>query len=291
MTPQIENQSFGATMTTIVFMSILAAALLHASWNAIIKIGGNKMSGMAIMTLLQSGIGVAVVVTRPLPQGDVWLWLLGSGLFHSVYKIFLAYAYDQGDLSRVYPIARGAAPMVVMGIGALFLSDVISGQEYIGIAILGIGILTMAHGVFSSDESRRLVPFALGSAMATAGYSLVDGLGARVMGDPVSYVGWLFIFDALIFTPISIGLRGFSVFRSDRSGWAYGGLAAAGSYGAYAIAVWAMTVAPIALVAALRETSILFAVLIGWILFNESMTRGKLLAVVLIVAGVILTRI
>lgn len=278
-------------MTTLVFLSIMAAALLHASWNAIIKIGGNKMSGMAIMTLLQGGIGVAVVAMRPLPEGEVWLWLLGSGLFHSAYKIFLAYAYDQGDLSRVYPIARGAAPMVVMLVGAVFLTDVISGREYIGIAVLGIGILTMAHGVFADGESRRLVPFALGSAMATAGYSLVDGLGARVMGDPVSYVGWLFIFDALIFTPISIGLQGGAVFRADRVGWVYGGLAAAGSYGAYAIAVWAMTVAPIALVAALRETSILFAVLIGWMLFSERMTRGKLLAVVLIVSGVILTRL
>lgn len=278
-------------MSTTVFLSIMAAALLHASWNAIIKIGGNKMSGMAIMTLLQGGIGVAVVATRALPQGEVWFWLIGSGLFHSAYKIFLAYAYEQGDLSRVYPIARGAAPMVVMGVGALFLSDVISGREYIGIAVLGIGILAMAQGVFASGESRRLVPFALGSAMSTAGYSLVDGLGARVMGDAVSYVGWLFIFDALIFTPVSIGLQGVSVFRGNRMAWIYGGLAAAGSYGAYAIAVWAMTVAPIALVAALRETSILFAVLIGWLLFNERMTRGKLLAVGLIVSGVILTRI
>ena len=278
-------------MTTIVFLSILGAALLHASWNAIIKIGGNKLSGMAIMTLVQGCFGVMVIATRPLPQGEVWLWLLGSGLFHSAYKVFLAYAYEQGDLSRVYPIARGAAPMVVMGIGAVFLSDVISGFEYIGIVVLGGGILAMAQGVFASGESRRLVPLALGSAMATAGYSLVDGLGARVMGDAISYVGWLFIFDALIFTPVSIALGGLTVFRGNLAAWGYGSLAAAGSYGAYAIAVWAMTVAPIALVAALRETSILFAVLMGWILFGERMSRGKMFAVVLIVAGVVLTRI
>jgi len=278
-------------MTTTVFLSIMAAALLHASWNAIIKIGGNKMTIMFVMTLVQAGFGLVVASGRPLPHGEVWLWLLGSGMFHSFYKIFLSYAYEQGDLSRVYPIARGAAPMVVMGVGALYLSDVVSGREYIGIAVLGIGILMMAQGVFSNGESRRLVPFALGSAMSTAGYSVVDGLGARVMGDAVSYVAWLFIFDALVFTPVSMALKGTAVLRASPRVWVYGSFAAAGSYGAYAIAVWAMTVAPIALVAALRETSILFAVLIGWVIFKEPMTRGKVLAVIMIVAGVILMRI
>ncbi len=278
-------------MTTTVFLSIMAAALLHASWNAIIKIGGNKMTIMLVMTLVQAGFGLVIAAGRPMPQGEVWLWLLGSGLFHSFYKIFLSYAYEQGDLSRVYPIARGAAPMVVMIVGAFYLNDVVSGREYIGIAVLGIGILMMARGVFSGGESRRLVPFALGSAMATAGYSLVDGLGARVMGDAVSYVAWLFIFDGLVFTPIAMALKGTVVLRAAPRVWAYGSLAAAGSYGAYAIAVWAMTVAPIALVAALRETSILFAVLIGWVIFKEPMTRGKVLAVMMIVAGVILMRI
>jgi len=278
-------------MTTTVFLAVMGAALLHASWNAIIKIGGNKLSGMLIMTLVQAGFGVVIAATRDLPQGEVWFWLMASGLFHSAYKIFLAYAYDQGDLSRVYPIARGAAPMVVMVVGALFLTDAISGREYIGIATLGCGILMMAQGVFSSNESRRLVPFALASAMATAGYSLVDGLGARVGGDAVTYVAWLFMFDALLFTPVSMALKGVGVIRGDRRAWLLGSVAAVGSYGAYAIAVWGMTVAPIALVAALRETSILFAVLIGWLVFNERMSRGKFIAVALIVAGVVLTRL
>ena len=278
-------------MSTTVFLSIMAAALLHASWNAIVKIGGNKMTIMLVITLVQGGMGLVIITGRALPQGEVWLWLLASGLLHAAYKTFLSYAYEQGDLSRVYPIARGAAPMVVMAVGALYLSDVVSGREYVGIAVLGFGILMMAQGVFSNGESRRLVPFALASAMATAGYSLVDGLGVRLMGDAVSYVAWMFVFDALFFTPVSIWLKGTAMLRAPARVWAYGSLAAAGSYGAYAIAIWAMTVAPIALVAALRETSILFAVLIGWVIFKEPMTRGKILAVVMIVAGVILMRI
>jgi len=244
-----------------------------------------------ILTLVQGAMGCAIALTRPFPEPQVWLWLLASGVFHAAYKLFLAFAYEQGDLSRVYPIARGAAPMVVLLISALFLSDVIAVWEFAGIAILGSGILLMARGVFSSGESRKLVPLAFGSAMATAGYSLVDGLGARVSGDAVAYVGWLFTLDALFFTPICVTLRGPSVLKANRRAWMVGSVAAVASYSAYAIAVWAMTVAPIALVAALRETSILFAVLIGWLVFGERMDRQKMLAAGLIVAGVIVTRV
>ncbi len=278
-------------MTLTVFLAVIFAALLHALWNALIKLGASKLSSMLILTLVQGGIGAVVAMTRDLPQGEVWLWLIGSGLFHTVYKLFLAFAYDNGDLSRVYPIARGAAPLFVLGIGALVLSDTIAGIEFAGILVLGTGILLMGRGAFLSGESRRLVPLALGSAMATAGYTLVDGVGARVSGDAVTYVAWLFVFDAMIFTPVALGLRGRRVLMVSRRTWALGALASTASYGAYAIAVWAMTVAPIALVAALRETSILFAVLIGWLAFGERMDRVKVIAALLIVSGVCLTRL
>lgn len=278
-------------MTVWVLAAVLGAAVLHALWNALIKLGLSKLTSMLILTLVQGAMGCAIALTRPFPEPQVWLWLLASGVFHAAYKLFLAFAYEQGDLSRVYPIARGAAPMVVLLISALFLSDVIAVWEFAGIAILGSGILLMARGVFSSGESRKLVPLAFGSAMATAGYSLVDGLGARVSGDAVAYVGWLFTLDALFFTPICVTLRGPSVLKANRRAWMVGSVAAVASYSAYAIAVWAMTVAPIALVAALRETSILFAVLIGWLVFGERMDRQKMLAAGLIVAGVIVTRV
>ena len=278
-------------MTIWVLAAVLGAAFLHALWNALIKFGTSKLTSMLILTLVQGGMGLLIALTRPFPDPQVWLWLLASGVFHAAYKLFLAFAYEQGDLSRVYPIARGAAPMLVLVISALLLPDVIATWEYIGILVLGLGILLMARGVFSSGESRRLVPLALGSAMATAGYSLVDGLGARASGDAVAYVGWLFTLDAAFFTPVCIALRGKSVLRASGKVWAIGSLAATASYGAYAIAVWAMTVAPIALVAALRETSILFAVLIGWLVFGERMDKQKAVAAALIVAGVIITRL
>lgn len=278
-------------MDIVVFSAVLGAACLHAVWNALIKTSASKVTSMLLMTLVQGGLGVAIAATRPLPAPEVIGWLIASGLFHAGYKLFLAFAYEQGDLSRVYPIARGAAPLIVTMISALLVIDVIRGSEYVAIAILGLGIALMAHGVFTSGESRRLVPLAFGSAAMTAGYSLVDGLGARVSGDAVMYVAWLFVLDAVLFTPVLVVMRGPRVFRASRRDWVFGALAAAASYGAYAIVVWAMTKAPIALVTALRETSILFAVLIGWLIMGDRMDRTKALAAALIVAGVVASRL
>jgi drug/metabolite transporter (DMT)-like permease len=274
-----------------VFLAVLGAALLHATWNALIKTGASKIASMFILTFVQGVAGFFIAMSQPWPDAQVWLWLAASGVFHAGYKLFLAFAYEQGDLSRVYPIARGAAPMIVTVISALLLIDVIKPIEYGAIALLGLGIALMARGAFTNGESRRLVPLALGSACMTAGYSLVDGLGARVAGNAVMYVGWLFTLDALIFTPLILALRGRAALRASGKDWGVGALAAGASYGAYAIAVWAMTVAPIALVTALRETSILFAVLIGWLVFGDRMDRGKAAAACLIVGGVVLTRL
>jgi drug/metabolite transporter (DMT)-like permease len=246
---------------------------------------------MFLLSFGHAAIGIVVAATHPLPAPEVWPWLFASGLIHMAYQLFLAYAYEQGDLSRVYPIARGAAPMMVLLVSLVFLSDPVSNWEFAGVLVLGAGILLMARGIFTNGESRRLLPLALGSALATAGYSLADGLGARVSGTPFVYVGWLMILSAAFFTPAVLALKGTAVLRASPRAWGLGMVAAAASFGAYAIAVWAMTVAPIALVTALRETSILFAVLIGWVFFRERMDRAKIIAAALIVTGVVLTRL
>jgi drug/metabolite transporter (DMT)-like permease len=251
----------------------------------------NKQTSMFLLSVGHALCGIAVVAFYPLPEARVWPWLLGSGAIHMAYQLFLAYAYDHGDLSRVYPIARGAAPMIVLVVTLVFLAEGVDGTELAGILVLGLGIALMARGVLTQGESRRMLPFAFGAAMATAGYTLVDGLGARVSGAPVAYVGWLMILSALFYAPTAVALKGRAVLRADAKGWVLGLVAAAASFGAYAIAVWAMTQAPIVLVGALRETSILFAVLLGWLFFGERMDRGKGLAALLIVSGVVLTRL
>jgi drug/metabolite transporter (DMT)-like permease len=278
-------------VTLPVFLAVMLAAFLHASWNAMIKLGASKVAGMVILALVQGVMGLAVALTRPFPAAEVWPWIAGSAICHATYNTFLAFAYEHGDLSRVYPIARGAAPMAVLAASALFLSDAIEPMSVAGVLVLGLGILGMARGALGSGESRRLIPYALGAAAGTAGYTLVDGLGARVSGDPVAYVGWLFVAQALLFPPLAFAMRGRGLLRVSARVWGQGAAAAVASYGAYAIAVWAMTLAPIALVSALRESSILFAVLIGWAAFGDRMDRTKAVSAVLIVSGVALTRL
>lgn len=181
--------------------------------------------------------------------------------------------------------------MVVALVGAATLPDAVAAHEYTGIFVLGLGILLMARGVFTSAEDRRLLPFALGSAAATATYTLIDGLGARVSGEPVAYVGWITIGGGVLFGAVMLAWKGWSVVPRRPQDWLAGSLGSLASSGSYTISIWAMTMAPIAVVAALRETSILFAVLIGWLAFGERMDGPKWLAAALILGGVVLTRL
>jgi drug/metabolite transporter (DMT)-like permease len=278
-------------MSLGVFLAVLFAALLHASWNALIKQGGDRLAAILAMSTVQGLAGLALALTRPLPAAEVWPWLVVSGVLHAAYKLFLLNAYAHGDLSRVYPIARGTAPFLVLMVGALVLSDQLAPYEVAGTVLLIAGIMAMARGVWTSGESRRMLPFALGSAMATAGYSLVDGIGARIAGDATAFVGWMFALDLMVLLPLALVIhRRLSLPRSFAR-WAPGAVAALASFGAYWIAVWAMTQAPIALVTALRESSILFAVLIGWLVFGEKMSGGKAVAAAMILGGVVLTRL
>ena len=277
-------------MTVLVFCAVLIAALLHAGWNALVKTGNNKQTAMLILTLAHAFFGLCLIPFLPMPQGEVWIWLLASGFTHMFYQLFLGFAYERGDLSRVYPIARGGAPMIVLTVSVLFGVDTLRGFDFLGILVLGLGILLMARGVFNSGEDHKLIFLAVGSACATACYSLIDGLGARVMGDALAYVSWLLIFSAIFYTPVIFFLRGRSVFPQNSSQISVGLLTGFASFVAYAIVVWAMTQAPIALVTALRGSSILFAMIFGWFFFREQMGLSKVLAGIMIVIGIILTR-
>lgn len=278
-------------MSLTVFLAVLGAAILHAGWNALVRVGTSRIGTMMVLSAVQAVIGLAAVAAGPLPAGPVWPWILASGAIHSAYKTFLTFAYEHGDLGRVYPLARGTAPLITLAVGAAWLGEAVRPTETAGVLLLGAGILMLAGGVWRGGESRRMLPYAFGSALATAGYTLVDGLGARVAGNAAQYVGWLFVVDGAIFGVAMLALRGRASLPAGGRVWVMGGLAAAASYASYAVAVWAMTLAPIALVAALRETSILFAVLIGWTAFGERMTPARATSVALIVAGVVLTRL
>ena len=277
-------------MTVGVLTAVLLAAILHASWNAIIKFGDDKFQGMVLLSVAHGAIGLALIIVFPLPEIAAWPWLVASVFFHLWYKLFLTSAYERGDLSRVYPIARGTAPVLVLIISTLFLIDAISSMEILGVIAIGIGILILARGVFTHGETVTLLPYAFASALGTAGYSIADGLGARAAGNASSYIGWLFFLDAIMFILWGMIRRGPSVFPREISVWGLGMFAGTASVLAYWIAVWAMTIAPIALVSALRETSVMFAVLIGVLFFKEKADKEKIIASAIIVIGILITR-
>jgi drug/metabolite transporter (DMT)-like permease len=278
-------------MSLTVFFAVLFAAFVHALWNAVIKGGGDKFKGMIVLTIAHAVWGGAAVLFLPLPAVASWGWLAASVLIHAGYQTCLALAYSHGDLSRVYPISRGTAPLAVLVFGYYFLSDTITIFQYLGVALLGIGILLMARGIFVSNENRKLLIFALGAAAGTAGYTIADGVGARVSENVIAYVAWMFLLTAPVLSTSAYFLRGRAVFSISPSQWRSGFIAGTLSAVAYWIAVWGMTQAPIALVAALRETSILFAVLLGVFFFGEKLDRWKIVAAVMIVIGVIVTRL
>ena len=278
-------------MTAFVFVAVLIAALLHACWNAIIKFGDDKLQGMLLLSVAHGIIGLMLIAIFPITSKESWWLLAGSVLFHLMYKTFLTFAYMRGDLSRVYPIARGTAPMIVLVISLIALSDVMLASQIFGIVLVGLGITLMAWGVFAHGEERALVPYALLAAVGTAGYSLFDGLGARVSGSVSGYIGWLFFLDAFLFTVGGVAIKGHAVLPKSVKIWMLGLIAGVCSVAAYWIAVWAMTLAPIALVTALREVSVLFAVLIGVLFFKDKAMVGKIFAALVIVAGVIAIRL
>lgn len=270
-------------------MAVLGSALLHALWNSLIKTGTSRLGATVILSLGEVPIGIAVVLFCKVPTWEVMPWVIASGIAHFFYKFFLTYAYARGDLSRVYPLARGTAPLIVGVVSTSFLDEPLTLLQFAGVMVLGFGILMMAGGVLWGGENRRMIPFALGSAVATALYTLIDGHGARVAGDPVAYVAWVFIADGSIFAGGILASKGWLILPKEHRPWTAGMIAAAASYAAYGISVWAMTVAPISLVAALRETSILFAVAIGALFFHEKISKPKALAAFVIVSGVVVT--
>lgn len=278
-------------MSLTVFLAVLFAAALHASWNALVKIGLDRFRTMLILSVSQGVMGLVMILIFPMPAREAWPYLLATGVVHTAYKLFLAAAYEHGDLSRVYPIARGAAPMMVALVGLLILSDPVTGLQYGGIFLIGLGIMMMARGIWTGGEATKLLPLALASAACTATYSILDGIGARLALSASAFTGWMFFLDGIFFSSFALWKKGKTSFQAPARIWATGSFAGALSLGSYWIVIWAMTQAPIQLVTALRETSVLFATLIGILWLGERADRSKLIAAALIVTGLVTLRL
>ena len=276
-------------MTIGVFLAVLGAALLHAGWNAVVKVGMDRFSSVLLLGLVQGGIALLLLPVFGLPPAPAWPWAVGSAALHSGYKIFLIRAYGHGDLSQVYPLARGTAPMIVAIAGALFLGEALGPLRIAAILAIAGGIMLMAGGG-GQGLSRTALLWALGTAAFTAGYTLADGIGARVAGEASAFTVLLFVFDGLFMLGFGLVARGGRAIAALAPAWRSGIAAGAMSLGAYWIASWAFTRAPLALVAALRETSVLFAMLIAVLLMGEPIAPRRWAAAGLILAGIVLMR-
>ena len=275
-------------MSPIVFSVVLLAAVLHASWNALVKSGGDPYLRLAIVNLTHS---IAVLPLLPfvgLPAAEAWPWLLGSVATHLVYYLFLAAGYRVGDLSHVYPIARGIAPPLV-ALGAFGLAgEVLSLAGMAAILLVCLGIWIVAG---RGPTSKRPLVMALGTGTMIAAYTVCDGLGARASGDVLAYIVWLFLLDGWPFALWVALRRGRDLVATIPSAWkpAVGG--GCMSIVAYGMVIWAMSVAPMAYVSALRETSVLLAAAIGTLLMGEPFGRRRILAAGLVVIGVALLQL
>lgn len=277
---------------TTVFAVVIAAAVLHAGWNALLKIGLDRY---LTASLIQIGAGCIALPALPffgVPVTGAWPWIALSALLHIGYNIYLTRAYQHGDLSQVYPIARGSSPLLV-ALLALLAGDALLPGQWVALLVLVAGIWLMAwHGGHPGARLNASLLFnALATAACIAGYTLSDALGARTNGDAIAYALWLFVVNGLVATLVIALRRGPRIFLRLGPHWR-GGLAGGGmSMLAYTLVIWATTQAPVAMVSALRETSVLFALLIGWLFLKESMPPLRLVACGVIALGVVLLKL
>lgn len=279
-------------MTPTVFLAVLAAAAMHATWNALVKVRSDRFASITLTSLGMTLSALPVLPFVEAPGPAAWPWMAASMIIHIGYRLFLVRAYEHGDLAQTYPLARGTAPLITAIGGVFVLSEVPTALAVFGILLLSLGTLLMSlrGGGHLATLNRAAVGYALTTSLFISGYTLADGSGVRIASSAVGYAAWLFVCDGLFATAIGLGVRGRRLLVADAAEWGANILAGFLSAAAYAIAMWAMTRAPVASVASLRETSILFAMLISVFALGEKMTGWRGAAALSIVAGVVALR-
>ena len=274
-------------LTLGITFAVLGAGLLHASWNALLKgaPGGDPMLDTTSVVAASSFWALLVLPFVPLPDPAAWKFMAGSTLIHFGYYVALARAYRYGDLSFAYPLMRGTAPLIVAVLGIAFLHELPTVHAMLGILMICAGIVSIAF-VRRERHPPGAARWAFANAAIIAAYTLVDGSGARASGNALAYVTWLIFVEGLPFVAWILWRRGPPAIAYLQRSWRRGLLGGAASLGAYAIVLFAMTRAPVAVVAALRETSVLFAALIGGVWLKEGFNAMRLAGAASVVVGV-----
>lgn len=279
-------------MTPIIVALVLTAAVLHASWNALVKSSGRPEFNIIAIQAVGAAICLCIAPFVPLPNSQSWPMIIASVIIHNFYYLTLSQSYRVGDLSQVYPLFRGLAPILVMIGAGVFASEWLPLQSMFGILIVSFGVMSLAFtSRLTGKMPRAALIWGLLTAVLIAAYTVVDGLGVRAAGNPISYIVWLFILE-----PIPIGLwllcyRRNQWFAEIRAGYQtiiIGGCAASLAYG---LVIFAMSLGAMGIVSSLRETSVIFAAIIGSVFLKESFGRQRIIAAVLVALGVVILKI
>lgn len=273
-------------MTFYTISIVLFAALLHALWNAFVKSAEDRF---AILGLIATGhviLGIVLAAQSPMPAPESWAFIIGSTFIHFAYYFLLYHSYRLGDLSQVYPIARGMSPVLVALGAQVFAGEILSPMAWAGILTASLGIFMMAGDVFRSQTPPLVVASALATGLMIASYSLVDGMGVRVAATALGYIGWLFIAEVFVagFIFGRLGRKTFAMSRQTFLLGLAGGLISAGAYG---LVIYVKAIAPLGMVSTLRETSVVFGALIGMLWLGERPWLLRLAASFVVGFGVI----
>ena len=276
-------------MSLTVFEIVLVAAVLHASWNAIVKAGKNTVLTMVLVTASAALWAVVLLPVLPSPSPESWPYIALSAALQIVYFALIARIYRIADMSQTYPIMRGAAPLIVALAGTLLLDEALSSSAWLGVCIICSGILIMLWS--GGQKSREGLILALLNALVISGYTLVDGIGVRLSAASASYTLWIFLITGVAITCWATLTQWSQTRHYLRLNWHLGAVGGLGTLVSYGLALYAMTQAPVAVVAALRETSILFSAVISWLILKEHITIVRCVSVCVIAIGAITLRL
>lgn len=280
-------------MGNVVFIAVLFAALCHAGWNALIKVGLDPLSTTTLICMGSGAVALLILPLVGMPAWAAWPWLIASVIIHLFYFAALIEAYRCGDLGQVYPIARGSAPLMTATATTFIVGEKLSLVGWGGIVALvaGVFLLSARGGRDFVKIDRRAIGFALLTALAICAYSVVDGIGVRLAGNPNAYSLSLFVGIAMVMLPYALWRDGRDVIPAMRIFWRRGAAGGALQVISYGTVLWAMTLAPIAIVATLRETSVLFGAVVAVVVLKEPLRAIRIAAALLIVCGLGLIRL